>query len=135
MAHTVEDAVAERLMVDPELVTLLAQFDSTPAIFPDVHVPAGVDFPLVCVIVRSGPSDGSKTQTGYDWRLLIRCFGGFTQRETLAAIAERVRVLMHHNPIDVGDWEGWLSVADAPSPVPVLNALCQEVPVRVRAMA
>lgn len=134
MPATVQDAVAERLAGDDTLTTLLAQYDNGPAIFPGIHVPADVSYPLIAIIVRSATSDGTKTHTGYDWRLLIRCFGNLKQQAEVDAVALRVRELMHRNPVDVGDMEGWLAVADAPAPVAVIGALCQEVAVRLRAM-
>ncbi len=135
MTTTVQDAVAERLAADEDLTVLLAKHDNAPAIFPDIHVPADVGFPMIAIIVRSAASDGSKTQTGYDWRLLIRCFAGLKQQAELDDVAARVRELLHHNPVDVGELEGWLAVADMPNPVPVVNALCQDVPLRLRAAA
>ncbi len=134
MADTVQGAVVDRLSGDETMSTLLAQHGDTAAGFPDIHVPADVGYPFFCVIVRSAASDGSKTTIGYDWRLLIRCFAGLTQQAELDAVTARVRLLMHHNPLDVGDMEGWLAVAEMPVPVAVANALCQEVPVRLRAM-
>lgn len=134
MAATVEDAAGERLADDIELLSLLAQHGDAPAIFPDIHVPADVGYPFIAIVVRSATSDGSKTTIGYDWRLLIRCFGGLKQQSEVAAVAGRVRQLFHHHPLDVGDLEGWLAVADMPTPVPIVGALCQEVAVRLRAM-
>lgn len=134
MADTVEDAVAERLADDIELEILLAQHGDAPAIFGDIHVPADVGYPFIAIVVRSATSDGSKTTIGYDWRLLIRCFGGLKQQAEVAAVALRVRQLFHHVPVDVGPMEGWLAVADMPTPVPIVGALCQEVAVRLRAM-
>lgn len=134
MAATVEDAVAERLADDIEMETLLAQHGDAPAIFEDIHVPADVGYPFIAIVVRSATSDGSKTTIGYDWRLLIRCFGGLKQQAEVAAVALRVRQLFHHAPVDVGTLEGWLAVADMPTPVPIVGALCQEVAVRLRAM-
>ena len=130
---TVQAAVVERLVNDLEIAELLAQYEDAPAVFPDIHVPGGVGYPFICVVVRSAVSDGSKTQIGYDWRLLLRIFGGLKQQSEVDDVALRVRELMHHNPLDVGQLEGWLAVAEMPVPVPVLNALCQEVPVRLRA--
>lgn len=132
---TVQNAVVDRIAGDLTLSTLLARHDEAPAAFPDVHVPADVGFPLIAVIVRSATSDGSKTAVGYDWRLLVRCFAGLKQQDLLDEVALRVRELFHHNPLDVGDMEGWLAVADMPTPVPVVNALCQDVAVRLRAQA
>jgi hypothetical protein len=134
MADTVQNAVVDRLAGDEDLAALLAQHDDAPAVFSDIHVPAGVGYPLICVIVRSAASDGSKTQVGYDWRLLIRCFAGLTQQDVLDEVTARVRALFHRNPLDVGELEGWLAIADMPNPVPVVGALCQDVPVRLRAM-
>lgn len=132
MADTLEVAVAERLAADEDLVDRLAQHEHAPAVFSDIHVPAGVGFPMIAVIARPGTSDGSKTQTGYEQRVLVRIFGGLKQQTEVTEIAAMVRALNHHNPIDVGEWEGWLAVADAPAPVPVVNAFCLEVGVRFR---
>lgn len=134
MAVTVQDAVVERIIADEDLAALLAQHGDAPAAFPDIHVPADVGYPFTAVIVRSATSDGTKTSIGYDWRLLIRCFAGLTQPAELDAVTARVRQLFHHSPLDVGDLEGWLAVADMPTPVPVVGALCQDVAVRLRAM-
>ncbi len=132
MPDTVQGAVVDRLSADTEMVALLAQHGDAPAAFPDIHVPADVGYPFTCVIVRSAVSDGSKTTIGYDWRLLVRCFAGLAQQTELDAVTARVRELMHHNPLDVGDLEGWLAIAEMPVPVPVIGALCQDVPVRLR---
>lgn len=135
MTDTVQEAVVDRLSADSTMAALLAQHGEAPAAFPDIHVPADVGYPFTAVIVRSATSDGSKTHTGYDWRLLVRCFAGLTQQAELDAVTAQVRELFHHNPVDVGDLEGWLAVADMPTPVAVVNALCQDVAVRLRAMA
>lgn len=132
---TVEGAVRDRLAADPQLSTLLAIQGDAPAVFPDIHVPADVGYPFIAIVTRSATSDGSKTTRGFDWRLELRCFGSLTQLAEVAAVAARVGQLLHHNPVDVGEMEGWLAVADAPLPVPVIGAICRQVPVRLRAAA
>ncbi len=136
MADTVQSAVVDRLSADEDLAALLAKHGEgdAPAVFPDIHVPGDVGYPFIAIVVRSATSDGSKTTIGYDWRLLIRCFAGLTQHAELDDVTARVRQLFHRNPLDVGDLEGWLAIADMPAPVAVIGALCQEVPVRLRAM-
>ncbi|MCA1569752.1 MAG: DUF3168 domain-containing protein [Chloroflexi bacterium] len=130
---TVEGAVQDRLVDDPVLSSLLAVQGDAPAVFPDIHVPGDVGYPFIAIVTRSAASDGSKTTTGYEWQVDLRCFGSLTQLAEVAAVAGLVRELMHHNPIDVGEWTGWLAVADAPVPVAVIGAICRQVSVRLRA--
>lgn len=132
---TVEGAVRDRLAADPELASLLAVHEGAPAVLPSIRVPGDMGYPFIAIVTRSAVSDGSKTTRGFDWRLELRIFGGATQLNEVAAVAARVGELMHHNPVDVGDMEGWLAVADAPLPVPVIGAICRQVPVRLRASA
>lgn len=90
-----------RLAGDATLTGLLSTYRGEPAIFTADPVPSDARFPFVVITGPEGDDDyGFKNRAGRDVRRRIRAYTRATGSiDVVEAIAERVRVVLHRQPI------------------------------------
>ena len=98
-----------RLAGDGELAALLATYDGEPAIFTSDPAPGDAVLPYIVTAgaVSDVPFD-TKDHIGRQVMRDVRCYAAANgSTAVVEQIAERVRVLLHRQPLEV-DGEGWL---------------------------
>lgn len=109
-------AIYDRLAGDPELVAMLATYRGEPAVFTTDPAPGDATLPF---IVTAGhvvdTSFDTKTTLGREiWRD-VRCYAEADGSAALIeSIAERVRALLHRQPLTIEGFGVWLSECSGP---------------------
>ncbi|HUW11704.1 MAG TPA: DUF3168 domain-containing protein [Anaerolineae bacterium] len=104
-------AIYARLAGDATLTALLASYGSNPAIFTVDPAPDNATLPYLVTAgeVSQAPFE-AKNRGGREVRRDVRCY---TERDdsavTIEAIAERVRALLHRQPLDIDGFENWVA--------------------------
>lgn len=105
------------LAEDADLTALLATYQDAPAIFTTDPAPGDAALPYIVSAgeVTQVPMD-TKTTRGRDLRRDVRCYAAATGSAVLVEqIAERVRALLHRQPIVIAGFN-WL-VSDITGPI------------------
>lgn len=106
----------DKLAADGTLTALLSTYNSLPAIFTMDPVPLQADLPYIITAghVSDIPFD-TKTQNGRQVVRDIRCYAPISGSVvTVEAIAERVRALLHRQPLTI-DGTNWI-ISDCSGP-------------------
>ena len=109
-------ALYERLAGDYELTSLLSSYNGSPAIFTVDPPPGDAVLPYIVSAgeVAQAPFD-TKTDQGRDLRRDVRCY---TEADddgmTIEAIAERVRALLHRQPLAVDGFGIFIAECQGP---------------------
>lgn len=113
----VTQAIYDKLAEDATLVGLLATYEGSPAIFTSDPVPGDANFPFVVTAgeVSQAPFD-TKTTQGRDLIRDVRCYADADgSAVVIEAIAERVRALLHRQPLTINGYR-WL-ISDCTGPI------------------
>lgn len=111
------EAIYSVLAGDATLVALLSDYDGAPGVFTTDPAPGNASPPYVVTAgeVSQSPSDG-KTCRGRVMIRDVRCYTAATGSSVLVEqIAERVRFLLHRQPLSI-DGFNWL-ISDCAGPV------------------
>ncbi|HEY8414807.1 MAG TPA: DUF3168 domain-containing protein [Thermaerobacter sp.] len=108
-------ALYGRLAGDPELRSMLGTYEGQPAIF-TAPPPGDAPYPMIVSLgAVSDTPDDTKTSRGREVQRDITCYtladGSMAQVETLA---ERVRQLLHRQPLAVDGYHVWLAEVSGP---------------------
>lgn len=109
-------AIDARLRGDATLVAMLADFNGRAAVFTTDPVPGTASMPY---IVTAGEVTDSaydtKTTLGRELRRDVRCYAPIAGSVvTIEAIAERVRELLHRQPLSVDGYDVWMAECSGP---------------------
>ncbi|ADU50169.1 hypothetical protein Tmar_0044 [Thermaerobacter marianensis DSM 12885] len=111
-------ALYDRLAGDTELRTMLGTYKGQPAIFtaPPPGDAGEAAYPMIVTLgAVSDTPDDTKTSRGREVQRDITCYtladGSMSQVE---AIAERVRQLLHRQPLAVDGYHVWLAEVNGP---------------------
>ena len=109
-------AIDARLRGDASLVAMLADYNGRAAVFTIDPAPGDASMPY---IVTAGEVTDSaydtKTTLGRELRRDVRCYAPVTgTAATIEAIAERVRALLHRQPLTVGGYDVWMAECSGP---------------------
>jgi len=132
----VTEAIHDRLVGDGELETLLASYGGEPAVFTVDPVPGDAELPYVVTVgqVWARPFD-SKTTRGRELMRDVRCYSEADGSAALIeAIAERVRTLLHRQPLTIEGFGVWLTECSGPVSVNEPDAYGRIVSVRMSMM-
>lgn len=109
-------ALHARLVGDPILVGLLATYRFEPAIFTTDPPPGDATLPYI--VTAGHVSDSAwdtKLEGGRDIRRDVRCYAQQNETAvTVEAIAERVRALLHRQPLVIPDFGVWMAECSGP---------------------
>lgn len=109
-------ALYDRLAADATLTSLLASYEGNPAIFTVQPVPGDAELPYIVTVghVVDLPWDTKITRGREVWRD-VRCYAAADgSAVTIEAIAERVRELLHRQPLVIGGHTWVLSNVTGP---------------------
>jgi hypothetical protein len=110
-------AIYDALAADATLVAMLATYEGSPAIFTSDPAPGDTALPMVVSAgeVSQVPND-TKTSRGRSLIRDVRCYADASGSEVvIEAIAERVRAILHRQPLSI-DGFTWL-ISDVTGPV------------------
>lgn len=113
----ITEALYERLAGDYELASMLASYAGSPAIFTIDPPPGDATLPYIITAgeVSQAPFD-TKTGQGRDLRRDVRCYAPASgSAVVIEAIAERVRALLHRQPLEVDGFG--IFVAECQGPI------------------
>lgn len=102
-------AIYDRLAGDATLVDLLANYEGNPAVFTTDPAPGDAVLPFIVTAgeVTQSPFD-TKTTRGRNMTRDVRCYAAADGSAVVVeAIAERVRALLHRQPLTI-DGHAWL---------------------------
>lgn len=109
-------AIYNKLVGDPILAGMLADYQSAPAIF--TIDPAPGDAQLPYIVTAGEPSQSpwdTKTTRGRSLTRDVRCYADADGSVVLIeAIAERVRVLLHRQALTIAGYQWVISNCDGP---------------------
>lgn len=109
-------AIYDQLAGDPTLTGMLATYKGNPAIFTIDPAPGDADTPYLVTAgeVSQVPSD-TKTSRGRDLIRDVRCYDDNDGNNiSIEAIAERVRVLLHRQPLSINGFDWIISNVTGP---------------------
>lgn len=109
-------AIYDVLAGDATLVDLLSEYKGSPAIFTTDPAPGDAELPYIVSAgeVTQLPFD-TKTTRGRDLGRDIRCYAPADgSAVVIEAIAERVRALLHRQPLTIAGWNWLISIASGP---------------------
>ena len=109
-------AISDRLAGDATLTAMLAEYDGRAAVFTTDPAPGNATMPY---IVTAGEVTDSaydtKTTLGRELRRDVRCYAPIAgSAVTIEAIAERVRALLHRQPLSVSGYDVWMAECSGP---------------------
>ena len=102
-------AIADKLIADSTLTTMLSSYKGQPAIFSVDPVPEGAELPYIIVgpIVDNSPKD-TKNSQGRTVRIDVRCYAEETGSSALIeSIGERIRTLLHRVSLTISEFQ-WI---------------------------
>ena len=102
-------AIYDALSDDSTLTAMLSTYESEPAIFTVDPAPGDADKPFIVIspILDQAPFD-TKNSRGRSARVDVRCYAEATgSAADIEAISERVRSLLHREPLTI-DGHAWL---------------------------
>jgi len=111
-------AIHDRLAGDATLAALLAEYKGEPAIFTSDPAPGDSGLPYIVTAgeVVQAPFD-TKNSRGRSLIRDVRCYAAASgSAAEIEAIAERVRALLHRQPLVMGPDNDWL-ISDVSGPV------------------
>lgn len=109
-------AIYDRLSSDPTLTGLLASYKGLPAIFTVDPAPGDAALPYIVSAgeVSQAPND-TKTTRGRSIMRDVRCYAEADGSAVVVeAIAERVRALLHRQPLEIDGYRWILSDVTGP---------------------
>jgi len=101
----IEKAVYDLLVADNTLTALLGTYEGDAAIFTIDPAPGDAVLPYIVAasVPVQNPFDTKQTRGRTAW-IDVRCYSGATgSAQTVDAIAERVRTLLHREPLLIDD--------------------------------
>jgi len=104
-------AIYARLAGDGILMGLLADYGGNPAIFTVDPAPDNATLPYLVTAgeVSQAPFE-AKNARGREVRRDVRCYAERSDSAVeIEAIAERVRALLHRQPLDIDGFENWIA--------------------------
>lgn len=109
-------AIDARLRGDVTLVAMLAEYGGRAAIFTADPAPGDAEPPYIVTAGEVADSAyDTKTTRGRDVRRDVRCYAPATGTvATIEAIAERVRALLHRQPLEVEGYDVWMAECTGP---------------------
>ena len=109
-------ALYDYLIDDDELVAMLGTYKDTPAIFTSDPAPGNTPTPYIVMAGHAvDVAFDTKTLFGREITRDVRCYTSATgSAEVVELIAERVRRLLHRQPLLVDDYEWILSDVSGP---------------------
>jgi len=110
-------AIYDRLAGDGELGGMLADYNGSPAIFTTEPAPGDAVLPYIVTAgeVAQAPFD-TKTSLGRNVLRDVRCYApGEGSAVLVEAIAERVRFLLHRQPLSIAGFD-WV-ISDVAGPI------------------
>lgn len=131
------EAIYDRLSGDAELAGLLASYEGGPAIFTVDPAPGNASLPY---IVSAGTTSQrpfeAKNQAGREMFRDIRCYSADTgSAETVEAMAERVRALLHRHRLVIDGFSTLVAEVSGPVTADEDDAYGRIVSLRLIAMA
>jgi hypothetical protein len=130
----VTQAIYNKLAGDATLTAMLSTYKGAPAIFTSDPRPGDSELPCIVTAgeVTQSPAD-TKTSRGRLIRRDVRCYAPpLGSDQTVEAIAERVRTLLHRQSLTVTGF-GWIySMVDGPITADEQNAQGRIVTVTIR---
>lgn len=109
-------AIYDKLAGDTTLVDLLSTYKGSPAIFTTDPAPGDAELPYIVTAgeVSQAPFD-TKTTRGRDLIRDVRCYAAADgSAVVIEAIAERVRALLHRQPLNINGFKWILSNVSGP---------------------
>lgn len=109
-------AIYDKLAADGPLTALLATYSGAPAIFTTDPAPGDAELPYIVSAgaVSQAPWD-TKTTRGRDLIRDVRCYAAADgSAAAVEAIAERVRALLHRQPLTISGYTWILSDVNGP---------------------
>ena len=103
------EAIYDLLSADSTLAGKLSTYEGDPAIFTVDPAPGDANLPFIVIspIIDGAPFD-TKTSRGRSVRIDVRCYAEATgSAADIEAISERVRSLLHREPLTI-DGHAWL---------------------------
>jgi hypothetical protein len=131
--NLVTQALYSRLAGDGALVALVNTYRGQPAIFTTDPAPGDADLPYIVSAgnISDAPFD-TKTVLGRDIRRDVRCYAPADgSAVTVEAMAERVRELLHRQPLDVDGFGVFLAECAGPIAADEPDAYGRIVAVRI----
>lgn len=109
-------AIFNQLADDPVLAALLATYEGNPAVFTMDPAPGDATLPYIVTAgeATSSPND-TKTTLGLNLIRDVRCYAEASGSSVvIELIANRVRLLLHRQEVDVNGYQWVLSIASGP---------------------
>ena len=109
-------AIDARLRGDATLVAMLADYNGQAAVFTIDPAPGDASMPYIVTAGEVADSAyDTKTTVGRDLRRDVRCYAPVAGTVvTIEAIAERVRALLHRQPLSVDGYDVWMAECSGP---------------------
>ena len=127
-------ALYDELAGDATLVAMLATYDGQPALFTTDPAPGDADLPYIVTAGAVSQAAADTKQTlGREIRRDVRCYTEATGSAVeVEAIAERVRALLHRQPLTISNFVWILAECSGPFAADEPDAYGRIVSVRMR---
>lgn len=127
-------AIYNKLINDSGVVSLVANYNGSPAVFTSDPPPGDAQLPYIVSAgnVSQSPVD-TKTTIGIETIRDIRCYDADTGSPVVVeALSERVREIFHRSELTVSNWRWVLSVVTGPTVADELDAYGRIITLRAR---